>query len=322
MTRDALRYITSLFILAILMFLVRLLLSSTDVMSETMLEASPVEAPTGDFGTATRRLIEKTNELDEEHIMREKVISELRRLLMPDGYRSLDLGADDVVARLYLIATLHPEVLGDVLSYHERAVSQSYLACLQTVESRIKLNLDYIETSGDLEKVVMQMVSRVLNADLSSEERRNMTKRFHRLLFVLSLQQHARQGVKWKDTYYGKIESKLAVQRQELEQTFESMLGADFESSFASVIILNWPAWSYTLTCGKNYPSLEPSAPQPEQTPSLTPTSPSVVPRTEPNSNVFSPVVEPQPREKKVPTPNAPEKPHRKVPSQEWIQIR
>jgi hypothetical protein len=74
-----------------------------------------------------------------------------------------------------------------------------------------------------------------------------MTKRLQRLLFVLSLQQHARQGVKWKDTYYGKIESKLAVQRQELEETFESMLGADFESSFASVIILNWPAWSYTL---------------------------------------------------------------------------
>jgi len=178
-----------------------------------------------------------------------------------------------------------------------------------------------METAGDLEKVVTQMVSRVLNADLSSQERRNMTKRLQRLLFVLSLQQHARQGVKWKDTYYGKIESKLAVQRQELKETFESMLGADFES-FASVIILNWPAWSYTLTCGKNYPSLEPSALQPEQTPSLTPTSPGVVPQTEPNGNISSPVVEPQPREMKLPTPTAPKKPHRKVPSQEWIQIR
>ena len=239
---------------------------------------------------------------------------------MPDGYRLLDLEADDVVARLYLIATVHPEVLGDVLSYHKRAVSQSYLACLRSLESRIKLNLDYMETAGDLEKVVTQMVSRVLNADLSSQERRNMTKRLQRLLFVLSLQQHARQGVNWKDTYYGKIESKFAVQRQELEETFESMLGADFESSLASVIILNWPAWSYALTCEKNYPSLEPS--QPEQTPSLTPTSPGVVPQTEPNGNISSPVVEPQPRENKLPTPTAPKKPHRKVPSQEWTQIR
>jgi len=287
-----------------------------------MLEASPIEAPNGDLGTPTQRLTEKLNELDEKYMMKEKVISELRRLLMPDGYRALDLEADDIVARLYLIATVHPEIFGDVLSYHKRAVSQSYLECLRTVEFRIKLNLDYMETAGELEKAVTQMVSRVLNADLSFEERRNMTKRLQRLLFVLSLQQHARQGVKWKDTYYGKIESKLAVQRQELEETFESMPGADFESSFASVIILNWPAWSYTLTCGKNNSPLELSAPQPEQTPSLTPTSPSVVPSTEPNGNGSSPVVEPQPREKKAPTVDAPKKPDRKVPSQEWIQIR
>jgi hypothetical protein len=193
---------------------------------------------------------------------------------------------------------------------------------LRTAESRIRLNLDYLEAAGDVEKGLAQMVSRVLNADLSSEEHRNMTKRLQRLLFVSSLQQHALQGVEWKETYYGKIESKLAVQRQELEKTFESTGGADFESSFATMIILNWPAWSSTLTCGKTRPSLEPSAPQPEQTPSFTPTSPRVVPNTEPNGNVSSPVVEPQPREKKVPTPNAPKKPQRKVPSQEWIQIR
>jgi hypothetical protein len=162
------------------------------------------------------------------------------------------------------------------------------------------------------------MVRRVVNADLSSDEGRNMTKRLQRLLFVLSLQQHARQGLKWKDTYYGKIESKLAAQREELEETFESMPGADFESSFASVIILNWPAWSYPLICGKNDPSLELSAPQPEQTPSLAPTSPS----TEPNRDGSSSTLEPQPRGKKVPILNAPKKPLRKVTSQEWIQIR
>jgi hypothetical protein len=65
-----------------------------------MLEASPIEAPNRDPGTPTQRLIEKLNELDEKHIMKERVISELKRLIMPDGYRALDLGADDVAARL------------------------------------------------------------------------------------------------------------------------------------------------------------------------------------------------------------------------------
>ena len=133
----------------------------------------------------------------------------------------------------------------------------------------------------------------------------------------MSLQQHARQGVKWKETSYGKIETKLAVQRRELEQTFESMPGADFESSFASVIILNWPAWSYQLTCGKNDPSLELSASQPEQTPSLTPTS-----RAEPDGSGSSSAPEPQSREKKAPTISTQKKPLRKVTSQEWMQIR
>jgi hypothetical protein len=177
-------------------------------------------------------------------------------------------------------------------------------------------------TAGDLEKVVAQMVSRVLNADLSSDKGWNMTDRWQRLLFVLSLQQHAREGMKGKDTCYGKVESKLAVQRQELEETFESMPGADFESSFASVILLNSPAWSYTLTCGKNNSSLEESAAQAEQTPSLTSTSPSAEPKTGPNGNGSSPAIEPQPREKKVPALNTPKKPVRKVPTQEWLQIR
>ena len=132
MTRSILRYSRLLFDIRFFnIFILRIVLSSADVMSENMLEASPAEAPNGDVATPTQRLIEKLNELDEKHIMREIVISELRHLLMPDGYRLLDLGADDVVARLYLIANVHPEILGDVLSYHKSSVSQSYLACLQ-----------------------------------------------------------------------------------------------------------------------------------------------------------------------------------------------
>lgn len=262
--------------------------------------------------------MDKLNEMDERHIMREKIISELRYLLTPKGYRALDLETDDIVARLYLLANVHPLVLEDVLSYHKDKIPKSYLDCLRNVEAKIRLSLDYMETAGDIERSVTQTVNRVLVADLSSEEGRNITKRWQRLLFVMSLQQYALQGVKWKDTYYGKIESKLAAQRQELEETFESMPGADFESSLASVIILNWPAWSYPLTCGRNDSLIELSASQPEQTPSLT----SAPPRAEANGNGSSSAPEPQPKEKKVPTANTPKKPLRKVTSQEWMQIR
>ena len=308
MTTIIRRYSQMFLIISVLIFLSQLVLTSTRATSESMLEASPTHAPDGDFVTPTQRLMEKLDELDEKHIMKEQVIYELKRLLMPGGYAALDFESDDVVARLYLIATVHPKILGDVLSYHKSAVSKSYLDCLRSIESRIKVNVGNMETAGSAQGLFRGLVSRV--------------QRLERLLFVSSLQQHARQGVAWKETYYGKMESKLAVQRQELEKAFESTPGADFESSFATMIILNWPAWSSPLTCGKIDPSLEPSAPQPEQTPSFTPTSPSLVPNTEPNGNVSSPVVEPQPSEKKVPTPNAPKKPQRKAPSQEWIQIR
>ena len=40
--------------------------------------------------------MDKLNELDEKHIMREKVISELRYLLIPEGYRALDFGGHDL----------------------------------------------------------------------------------------------------------------------------------------------------------------------------------------------------------------------------------
>lgn len=315
MTTTIRRYSLNFLILA-------LVFTSTKALYESMLEASPVGTPSGDSAAPTQRLMEKLNELDEQHIMKEKIISELKSLLMPGGYGALDFGSDEVVARLYLIATVHPEFLADVLSYHKSAISQSYLECLQTLESRIRLNLDYLEAAGEevgVEKTVDHLRKAFFDVFVMF---RRSSEGLQQLLFVSSLQQHALQGVAWKETYYGKIESKLAVQRQELEKAFESTGGADFESSFATMIILNWPAWSSTLTCGKTRPSLEPSAPQPEQTPSFTPTSPRVVPNTEPNGNVSSPLVEPQPREKKVPTPNAPKKPQRKVPSQEWIQIR
>ena len=138
MTRRTLRYSPVIFISAIVIFLLRLVLSSTDVMSETMLEARPIELPNDVLGTSMQRLIEKQDELDKKHILREKVISELKQLLVPDGYRTLDLGADDVVARLYLIANVHPAIVGDLLSYHKNSVSQDYLGCLQAVESRIR----------------------------------------------------------------------------------------------------------------------------------------------------------------------------------------
>jgi hypothetical protein len=247
------RYNPRRVIVVILNFLSYLLLMSPRVMSESMFEVIAVGERYGDFATPTQRLIERLNEIDEHHIMKEKVISELKRLLMPGGYGALDFRSDDVVARLYLIATVHPKIIGDVLSYHRSSVSQTYLECLQTIESRIRLNLNFMEAARELEKGLAQ-ISRVQRLQLQ------------RLLFVSSLQQHARQGVEWKETYYGKIESKLAVQRQELEKTFESTRGADFESPLATVIILNWPAWSSALTCGKIDPSLEPSAPQPEQT--------------------------------------------------------
>jgi hypothetical protein len=118
MTRIIPRHRPILLMIAILIFSLHLVLTSTRVMSESMLEASLIEAPNGDFATPTQRLMEKLNELDEKHIMKEKVTSELRRLLMPGGYGALDFGSDDVVARLYLIATVHPGILGDVLSYH------------------------------------------------------------------------------------------------------------------------------------------------------------------------------------------------------------
>ena len=318
MTRRIRRCSPRISAFCLMALLARVMLSSSDLKSDSISEANPIEPSNSELSTPTQRLIDKLNELDERHIMREKVISGLRYLLTPEGYRALDLETDDIVARLYLLATVHPLMLDDVLSYHKDAITKSYLDCLQNVESKIRLSLDYMETAGDIERSVAQTVNRVLAADLSSEEGRNITKRWQRLLFVMSLQQHARQGVKWKETSYGKIETKLAVQRRELEQTFESMPGADFESSFASVIILNWPAWSYQLTCGKNDPSLELSASQPEQTPSFPPTSP----RAEPNGNGSSSALEPQPIEKKLPTVNTQKKPLRKVTSQEWMQIR
>ena len=140
MTTTIRRYSLNFLILA-------LVFTSTKAMSESMLEASPVGAPSGDFAAPTQRLMEKLNELDEQHIMKEKIISELKSLLMPGGYGALDFGSDEVVARLYLIATVHPEFLADVLSYHKSAISQSYLECLQTLESRIRLNLDYLEAA-------------------------------------------------------------------------------------------------------------------------------------------------------------------------------
>ena len=147
-------------------------------------------------------------------------------------------------------------------------------------------------------------------------------ERLQRLLFVLSLQEYSHQGVQWQDTYFGKIESKIAARRQELEQTFESIHDAGFESSLASLFILNWPAWSYALTCAKNNSPLEPPAPQAEQTPSAAPTWSGVMPETEPKGSASSPAVEPEAKKKKSPSPDVPNKPSKKVPSQEWIQIR
>jgi hypothetical protein len=287
-----------------------------------MSEPNSAEEPPAYLGTTTQRLMEKTNELDKMHIEREKVISELKNMLLPEGYRALDFESDDIAARLYLIAKVRPGITGEVLSYHNDSISQTYLECLRDVESKLRLYLDYVETAGDIDKLAEQMARRIANADLSSDEGRNMTKRLQRLLFVLSLQEYSRQGVQWQDTYFGKIESKIAARRQELEQTFESIHDAGFESSLASMFILNWPAWSYTLTCGKNNSSLKSPASQAEQTPSAAPTSPSAVPGTRPNGNGSSPALEPQPREKKVPTLNTPKKPVRKVPTQEWLQIR
>ena len=155
-------------IIAILTFLSYLLMSPS-VMSESMLETIAVVETYGYFATPTQRLMEKLSEIDEHHIMKEKVISELKRLLMPGGYRALDFGSDDVVARLYLIATVHPKIIGDVLSYHKSAVSQTYLECLQTVESRMRPNIDFMEAARELEKDLVP-ISRV--------------QRLQRLLFV------------------------------------------------------------------------------------------------------------------------------------------
>jgi hypothetical protein len=246
----------------------------------------------------------------------------LKHLLLSDGYRALDPGSDDIAARLYLTAKVRPGITGEVLSYHKDSISQTYFECLRDVESKLRLYLEYVETAGDIDELAEQMARRIVNADLSSEEGRNMTKRLQRLLFVLSLQEYSRQGVKWQDTYFGKIESKIAARRQELEQTFESIHDAGFESSLASVFILNWPTWSYTLTCGKNNSSLEPPAPQAEQTSSAAPTWSGVMPETESKGSASSPAVEPQARKKKSPSPGVPKKPYKKVPSQEWIQIR
>lgn len=74
MTKSIRRYRSIFVIFAILIFLLRLVLSPTYVKSESMSEPRPIEEPNGDLGTPTQRLIEKLN--DEKHIMREKVISE------------------------------------------------------------------------------------------------------------------------------------------------------------------------------------------------------------------------------------------------------
>ena len=118
-----------------------------------------------DLSITTRLLMEATSELDNQHTAKEKLISELKSLITESGYRALDFTSDDIVGRLYLIATVRPETLGEALSYHKSKPSQFYAECLRTLEYNINLKLNYAETAVDIDKTVTEMVRRVFATD-------------------------------------------------------------------------------------------------------------------------------------------------------------